>query len=74
MDMIFSVGALISPLILVCGAYLSIAYLYTSETTRQDDNRKAAKVIDLIDAARDRRTDFTIGFRYHQAPTDRKAA
>jgi hypothetical protein len=74
MDIIFSVGVLIALLILVCGAYLSIAYSYASETARPDDDPEAAKVINSRDAARDRRTDFTIGFRYHQAPTERKAA
>ena len=73
MDIIFSVGVLIALLILVCGAYLSIAYSYASETARPDDDPEAAKVINLSDAARDRRTDFTIGFR-HQASTERKAA
>ena len=74
MDMIFSVGALIALLILVYGAYVSIAYLCASETAPQDDNVETAKVINLSDAQRDRRTDFTIGFRYHQAGTERKAA
>ena len=74
MDMIFSVGGLISLAILVYGVYLAIAYSYTSETARRDENVETAKVINLSDAARDRRTDFTIGFRYHRAPAERKAA
>jgi hypothetical protein len=45
-----------------------------AKTARPDDDPEAAKVINLRDAARDRRTDFTIGIRYHQAPTERKAA
>jgi len=74
MDIIFSVASLVSVLIVVYGAYVSIAYLCTSEPARQDGNVEAARVINLSDAAKDRRTDFEIGFRYHQAPTERKAA
>ncbi len=74
MDMIFTIGALISLLILAYGVYVSLVYSYTSEPARRDDNREAANVINLSDAARDRRTDFTIGFRYHEAPIERKAA
>ena len=75
LHMIFSIGTLISLLIFVYGVYLSISYSLTSETaTDHVDDLTAPKIINLSEASRNRRTDFTIGFRYHPAPTNRKAA
>ena len=73
-DMIFSIGTLISLLILAYGAYLSIAYSYTSETGREHDEPEASNVINLGEASRNGSTDFTIGFRDNPAPTERKPA
>ena len=75
LDMIFSIGTLISLLILAYGVYLSIVCSFMSETTRRPVGYlDAPNIIDLREASRDRRTDFTIGFRHRPASTARKLA